>query len=189
MSCLKVSSQSIAFISLKNEREPFWSLEPAVFCAARALRQGTLHFAEPSVRLIPFKMTRNSRRIVRMLLVLAIAAFSLFSVFDPNRPETHNDVVEHFKYGSLGGEERGGIPYLIWQVLPRIFPQYLPNRPGSGYERFGFVFEPGKERPIGTSLRQRQTMMLGLNCAVCHTGTVRDVADGHKQVVLGMPAH
>ena len=42
--------------------------------------------------------------------------------------------VEHFKYGSTGGE-RGyglqfgfGVPYWIWMALPEQFHEYLPDR-------------------------------------------------------------
>jgi hypothetical protein len=125
----------------------------------------------------------------RLLFVTGTVVFTLGSVFDANRPEIHQDILEHFKYGSIGAEERAGIPYLIWRVLPGMFPQHLPKKTGDGYERFGFIFEPGKQRPIGTSLRQRQVQFLGLNCAVCHTGTVRDTAGGPRQIILGMPAH
>ena len=33
---------------------------------------------------------------------------------------------EHFKYGSIVTEQAEGIPYWIWLVLPRMFPEYLP---------------------------------------------------------------
>jgi mono/diheme cytochrome c family protein len=110
-------------------------------------------------------------------------------VFDSNKPEIHEDVIEHYKYGSIGAEDRVGIPYWIWTVLPRVFPEYLPSRPGNGYERFGFIFEPGRQRPIGTSYRERQVPLVGLNCATCHTGTLRDTPGGARRIVLGMPSH
>ncbi|MBM3740231.1 MAG: cytochrome c, partial [Acidobacteria bacterium] len=100
------------------------------------------------------------------------------------------DAVEHFKYGSIGAEERAGIPYWVWKVLPDLFPQYLPTRSGLRYEKFGLVTEPGKDRPIGSSLRDRQNVpILGLNCAVCHTGTVREAPGGPRRVIPGMPSH
>ena len=34
---------------------------------------------------------------------------------------------EHFLYGSVGTEAEQGVPYWIWLVLPRIFPEYLPG--------------------------------------------------------------
>jgi mono/diheme cytochrome c family protein len=123
--------------------------------------------------------------------VLAIGGlhFPALIVFDSNKPEIHEDVIEHFKYGSIGAEERAGIPYWIWKVLPDLFPEYLPGRPGNDYEKFGFVFESGKQRPIGTSYRERQVPLVGLNCAVCHTGTVRDAPGGARRILPGMPSH
>jgi mono/diheme cytochrome c family protein len=110
--------------------------------------------------------------------------------FDRNKPETFADIRDHFKYGSIGAESRAGVPYWIWAVLPRMFPEYLPNRPGNGYARFGLIFESDKAgRPIGTSYRETQTGLVGLNCAVCHTGTIRESPTAPRQIVLGMPAH
>lgn len=123
-----------------------------------------------------------------LALLLAPAALAL-TIFDQNKPELFDDILEHYKYGSIGAEARTGFPYWIWVVLPRLFPQHLPDRPGNGYERFGFVFEPGKQRPIGTSMREKQVPFIGLNCAVCHTGTVREAPGGARRVVLGMPSH
>ena len=126
---------------------------------------------------------------MRLALSLAVAPLAYGQLFDRNTPELHSDVVEHFKYGSIGAEDRAGIPLWIWRVLPDLFPQHLPQRPGTGYERFGLLFEPGKTRPIGTSRRERQIPFVGLNCAVCHTGTIRDSPSGPRRIVMGMPAH
>jgi hypothetical protein len=120
--------------------------------------------------------------------VCAPAALAL-AIFDQNKPELFDDILEHYKYGSIGAEARTGFPYWIWAVLPTLFPQHLPAKPGNGYERFGFIFEPGKARPIGTSLRERQVPFIGLNCAVCHTGTVRETPGEARRVILGMPSH
>ena len=38
-----------------------------------------------------------------------------------------SDPEMRYKYGSLGGENEAGIPYWIWFVLPRMFPEYLPG--------------------------------------------------------------
>src|SRR5262245_24380571 len=92
-----------------------------------------------------------------------------------NKPEIFADIRDHFKYGSVGAESRAGVPYWIWAALPGLFPDLLPNRPGDGYARFGLIFESDKAgRPIGTSYRELQTGLVGLNCAVCHTGTIRE---------------
>jgi len=113
-----------------------------------------------------------------------------YLIFDRDKPERHENILEHFKYGSVGAEGRAGLPYWIWLVLPSIFPEHLPQQPGKGYARFGFVYESdSNKRPIGTSLREKQVPLVGLNCAVCHTGTVRDAPGMPARIVLGMPAH
>src|SRR3979411_286620 len=54
-----------------------------------------------------------------------------------------------FLYGSIGTEMSAGIPYWIWLVLPRLFPEYMPG-PG-GYASLGFPWEETKEMPAGFS--------------------------------------
>ena len=45
----------------------------------------------------------------------------------------------------------------------------------------GFIYEPGHELPIGVSRRYRLGFdQVGLNCAVCHTGTLRDSPRGDR---------
>ena len=106
-------------------------------------------------------------------------------------PEVPGEASSHFKYGSIGSEGRSGIPYWVWVVLPDVFPEYLPDGPGEGYGRFGFIFEAEspKGRPIGTSYREDPIGMVGLNCALCHAGTIRDSGQTAPQIVLGMPAN
>lgn len=118
-------------------------------------------------------------------VVVAVAA----GIATRNVPERHANIEDQFKYGSIGAEERFGVPYDLWLVLPKVFPQYLPNRPGEGYAKIGFIYEtPTSTRPIGTSLREDPIARVGLNCAVCHTGTVRDAPGGQPKIYLGMPA-
>jgi mono/diheme cytochrome c family protein len=126
-----------------------------------------------------------------VLVVLFAAGQVVYTFTGRNVPEQHADILEHFKYGSIGSDyEAAGVPYWIWRVLPKVFPQYLPNGPGEGYARMGFVYDsPGAIRPIGTSVREKPIALVGLNCAVCHTGVVQDAPDGPTRFVLGMPAH
>ena len=56
------------------------------------------------------------------------------------------DIVEHFKYGSIGAEENSGVPSRIWRVLPTVCESALPKRPGVGYERIGFINDGGRAR-------------------------------------------
>jgi mono/diheme cytochrome c family protein len=132
-------------------------------------------------------------------LALVLGSLSLVSVLATGTstyqflkrdvPEQYLNPEEHFKYGSIGAEGGAGIPYWLWLVLPQAFPEYLPDQPGSGYARLGFVYEPGHQRPIGTSVRDRPIELLGLNCAVCHVGTIQDARDAPARFVLGMPSH
>ncbi len=72
-----------------------------------------------------------------------------------------------FKYGSIGAERDAGIPYWIFYVLPRMFPDKLPG-PG-GYAAFGVVWEEGQELPVGFSKKVVGFPRVANNCASCHT--------------------
>ena len=85
-----------------------------------------------------------------------------------------------------------GVPYGIFRVLPIVFADKLPSRPGTGWEKIGFLNEaPDRDHPIGTTHARGQlgVDLVGLNCATCHSGTYRETPTSPKQVVLGMPAH
>ena len=128
--------------------------------------------------------------IILVPIVLGIGIFVLF-LSQRNVPELHADIADHFKYGSIGSEGRSGIPHWVWVVLPEVFPEHLPEGEGDGYERLGFLYEPDSpgNRPIGTSYREDPFPRIGLNCAICHTGTLRSSPDAETQFILGMPAH
>ncbi len=89
---------------------------------------------------------------------------------------------DHFKYGSVGIESEEGLPYWIWQALPRLFPDLLPG----GYASLGFVWEPGRELPIGFSKRDvLGSARVAVNCAFCHTATYRTAPDASRVLVPG----
>jgi mono/diheme cytochrome c family protein len=142
------------------------------------------------------------RKVIKALFAIAVAGAAVVVVWAllslrTDRPTTYDDIQEHFKYGSIGSEPGGSIlmpiggvlpPYWIFKALPSVCSDRLPGGSG-GYERFGFITEPGKDLPIGVSRRRRLGLdEVGLNCAVCHTATVRDTAAAAPRVVLGMPA-
>ena len=105
------------------------------------------------------------------------------------RPETlpkFESIEEQFKYGSVGIESEEGIPYWIWQVLPRVFADKLP-RPG-GYAAFGFLWEPGKELPVGFSkVDLYGGPRVAINCAFCHTSSVRTSELAPPRIVAAGP--
>ena len=133
-------------------------------------------------------MARRSRfsRSLTTLAALAVACATAW-VATGARPQAADSIEDHFKYGSIGTEATVGLPYWIWRVLPNVFEDKLPNRPGTGYERLGFINEGAPHgRPIGTTNKDQR---VGLNCATCHAGTLREDASSPPRVILGMPAH
>ena len=143
---------------------------------------------------------RHVRRLlVRGTLVLIVLAGSVGSVawvklFRPI-PTTlaHDSAEEYFKYGSIGAEEKEGMPYYVWLVLPRMFPEYLPKDkngkplPG-GYAAFGTAWEQGRETPIGFSKRTIGFPRIAINCALCHTATYRETATAERKIVPTGPS-
>lgn len=122
------------------------------------------------------------------LAVVVVLAVLLVNRFTRNVPVDYDDIGEHFKYGSIGSETSSGLPYWIWKVIPELFPENFPG-PG-GYAAFGFLYEPGKDLPVGVSRRVSEGLdRVWLNCAVCHTGTIREAPDAEPKVYLGMPAN
>lgn len=98
----------------------------------------------------------------------------------------NNSPAEYFKYGSIGAEKQDGIPYWIWLVLPKMFPEYLPG--AGGWASFGFAWEQGHDLPVGFSKKRIGFDRVAVNCAICHTATLRDRPDGAPTLVLGGPA-
>ncbi|MES2564216.1 MAG: cytochrome c, partial [Pseudomonadota bacterium] len=101
------------------------------------------------------------------LLLLAYA----WARFGGDVAVAYTSAEEHFKYGSTGGERESGFPYWIFQALPKVCEHRLPG----GYRALGLLYEEGKDLPIGMSQRRYTGIdRTFLNCAVCHTSTVRD---------------
>lgn len=121
-----------------------------------------------------------------VLGVIAVAIFFIWPVIS-NSPVDYANIEDHFKYGSIGSEPVNGVPYWIWKVLPELFPDKLPD--DRGYSSLGFIQEPGKDLPVGFSKRRVFIDRVGLNCAVCHTGTLRETPQSDRQVITAMPAN
>jgi mono/diheme cytochrome c family protein len=92
-----------------------------------------------------------------------------------------------FKYGSIGAEHDAGIPYWIFYVLPRIFPEKLP-KPG-GYAALGVPWEQGQELPVGFTKKTIGFPRVANNCAVCHTTTYRTKPNENPTFVVAGPGH
>ena len=132
----------------------------------------------------------RSSALAAFLLATLVAAASLRAQSPAADGPSFPDIVDHFKYGSIGTEARVGLPYWIWRVLPKVFEDKLPRRPGTGYERLGFLLDESRHaRPIGTSYKPGRFARVGLNCATCHVGTIRETTTSPRRIVAGMPAN
>ena len=85
--------------------------------------------------------------------VAVLAARHAARIRSGTRVAAQDDIITHFKYGSVGTEGTVGLPYPIWRVLPVLFADKLPKRPGEGCERLGFIFENGLAARIARSAR------------------------------------
>ena len=133
---------------------------------------------------------RRRMRIATVIVVLAavvVAAFAYAEFFKTAPAPAFASDEDYFLYGSMGTEETEGLPYWIWLVLPRIFPEYLPS-PG-GYGAVGVLGADGREMPIGFSKVRIGVERVGVNCALCHTGSYRLRADEPRTIVPTAPAH
>ncbi|HEY0006998.1 MAG TPA: c-type cytochrome, partial [Pyrinomonadaceae bacterium] len=92
---------------------------------------------------------------------------------------------DHWKHGAIGLSQESRIPYLIWKVLPRMFPEKLPQ----GWATFGLIMEDGNELPVGFAKRHIGYPSVEPNCALCHTGSFRDSSGGKPALIYGGPAH
>jgi cytochrome c553 len=135
--------------------------------------------------------SRMKRLIVKLVVVIvliggAVGFMAWYHLF--REVKTHFDTAEEtFKYGSLGNEQTDGIPYWIWLVLPRMFPEKLPG--AGGYASLGLVWEEGKEMPVGLSKKTIGFDRVALNCAFCHSSTYRARPDDKPTIVAAGPAH
>ena len=94
---------------------------------------------------------------------------------------------ERYMYGSLNAEDNAGIPYWIFVVLPRMFPEYLPG-PG-GYASLGMAWEQGVETPVGFAKKTIGFPRITNTCAVCHTASYRVSEDSNPVYVPTGPSH
>ena len=142
------------------------------------------------------KRKRTGCRVCLIVLAVILIPSVIIVIYMAQRflgdtPREYADIEEQFKYGSTGGEHEFGFPYWIWQALPQVCATHLP---GKGYASLGMIYEraaDGKERdlPVGMSRRRYQGIdRTFMNCAACHTSTVRDTAQSPPKLYTGMPA-
>ena len=143
----------------------------------------------------PFISISKRTFVVVTAVILALLLWLVSPFLFHRYPVQYTDIDEHFRYGSIGGENSDGIPYWIIKVLPTVFADKLP---GEGYTSLGFIQEPDHELPISFVRSTNSFNFLGIealgievvteNCATCHVGTLRSSPDdSNPQIISAMP--
>lgn len=140
------------------------------------------------------KETRGRRTLKTILFILLLSAgatvfLGWYKFFREELQPAWITADPHmrFKYGSIGAEYDAGVPYWIWYVLPRMFPEKLPG-PG-GYASLGVLWEQGQEMPIGFTKRTIGFPRVANTCASCHTASYRSKPDENPTFVPTGPNH
>jgi hypothetical protein len=135
-----------------------------------------------------FTSRRQRLVIYALVLLAAMAGLVVYLRFFREEPAPFfASDEEHFLYGSVGTEAEQGVPYWIWLVLPRIFPEYLPG-PG-GYASIGILSHDGHEMPIGLSKVTVGFPRVGINCAMCHAASFRARPDDVPTIYPAAASH
>jgi mono/diheme cytochrome c family protein len=126
---------------------------------------------------------------VIVVLVAAGAYVGWYKFFreEPQPDWIRKDPEMRFRYGSIGAERDAGIPYWIFYVLPRMFPEKLPG-PG-GLAALGVSWEQGQELPIGFTKKTVGFPRVANNCASCHTTNYRTSENENPTFVNAGPGH
>lgn len=115
------------------------------------------------------------------LIILGFCAWLI--LLKPVPQHDSKDPVWIFNHGSIGNEDTQGIPYWIWRVLPKIFPEHLPGNQ-DGYSALGFYWEAGSELPVGFTKKTLGVIpRVSFNCALCHQGSYR-LEGQHKSTLV-----
>ncbi|MDP1680904.1 MAG: c-type cytochrome [Burkholderiales bacterium] len=126
--------------------------------------------------------------LVVLLVLGAVGGFTAWYKFFREVPQpAFANAEERFKYGSIGGENEAGLPYWLYLVLPRLFPEHLPG-PG-GYASLGLPWEPGHDTPIGFTKKTVGFPRVSQTCAVCHTTSYRVSHDSNPVFIPAGPGH
>jgi len=134
-----------------------------------------------------------------VVLFAAVVGGIIWWKFFTTEPQQLADDSARFSYGSLESEALAGIPYPIFMILPRVFPDlvekyatqgYGPAKAGyGGYGAFGLAWEEGQRLPVGLSIKRLGYERVTMNCALCHTTRYRLKPGEPPHFAVGGPAH
>ena len=141
-------------------------------------------------------MARRARRrralvIVLVVLVALIAAggVSAYTFLTRDDPVVYDNIVEQYKYGSIGTEELQGIPYELWVVMAEVFADCFrlgPARATSASASSTSAGATADRHDIPREADRPSRPQLRALSRRAHTGTLRAQP---RQIVLGMPSN
>lgn len=135
-----------------------------------------------------FRSLLKPVNLVLAILLVALGAHAIHSVqshlLDIQPDKIFDDPAEQFKYGAIGLAVEARVPLYLWEVLPELCGDKLPD-PELGMASLGLIYEEGKSLPIGFAERHQGYPAVEPNCSLCHTGNYRTEAGGAQQVSLG----
>jgi hypothetical protein len=118
--------------------------------------------------MMPSIQSRRVQVAIGVGVVALLAIVFIYGRFFRQQPEPPFESEEdQFLFGSVASDTSDRLPYWMWLVLPRIFPDLLPG-PG-GYTALGLQSKEGYDMPIGLSRMTAGYPRVGMNCAMCHT--------------------
>ncbi len=120
-----------------------------------------------------------------VLLLIGAVIFGWLAYTQINNPRQTDfkSDEEFFKYGSIGNNVTDGLPLKIWAVLPKVCSPLIAK---GGYKNFGFIYERGKDIPIGFSkVSILGTELVAINCAICHVQTYKRGSDNKSEMFVG----
>jgi hypothetical protein len=86
-----------------------------------------------------------------LLALVIIAAIYAAIRFIPDRAVAYDTMIDHFKYGSTGGDRVTGIPFWIWQAMPLVcitdLKQVAGDRLAPDYAARVAKYERGESAP------------------------------------------
>lgn len=133
----------------------------------------------------------KSARIALVIAIIAVSTigFQLWVNLIRVVPQPYiESESEHFKYGAIGLGVDARIPLYLFEVLPQ-FGENPTQDAKAAYQSYGFIFEDGKDLPIGLAKRQIGYPSVEPTCSLCHTGQYQDSAQDTAHIILAGPAN